>query len=369
MHKNMINLVLLLVFSMLSTSFMAGCAHMEKSPPERGTGFLYIHKPLPEASRKIDEARRAGKDQQCPEEFKAAKDTVDDAYATYLACHTKEGIAKAQQGISMANALCPPKPVAVVPVPVPVPVPAPEHYKYCETLHIEFDVDRAVVRPEYRDEIAKVGDFMKKYPTTTAVIEGHTDNVGNYDHNMDLSQRRAQAVVDYLVDNFGIDRSRLTAKGYGYTRPIADNATQEGRQKNRRIEALIDCAFDVRQIQPPEKLCMQLVLDFDSGKSDLKPGYRDQIAKVADYMKQYPTTTAVIEGHTDNVGDPDYNMKLSQRRAETVVNTLVNDFGIDRSRLTAKGYGSTRSISYNDTPEGRALNRRINAVIDCVIKK
>jgi OmpA-OmpF porin, OOP family len=176
-------------------------------------------------------------------------------------------------------------------------------------------------------------------------------------------------VVNSLAENYGIDRARLSAKGFGFTRPVADNSTQEGRQKNRRIEAIIDCAFDVQQIQPPERLCMSLVLDFDSGKADVKPQYRDQISKVADYLKQYPTTTAVIEGHTDNSGTPENNMKLSQQRAENVVSYLVDNFGIDRSRLSAKGYGSTRRISYNNTPEGRAKNRRIDAVIDCVIRK
>jgi OOP family OmpA-OmpF porin len=86
-------------------------------------------------------------------------------------------------------------------------------------------------------------------------------------------------------------------------------------------------------------------------------------------MQKYPTTTAVIEGHTDNVGSPELNMKLSQKRAENVVNYLANNFGIEKSRLSAKGYGSTRRIAYNNTPEGRQQNRRINAVIDCVISK
>jgi OOP family OmpA-OmpF porin len=257
----------------------------------------------------------------------------------------------------------------VAPAPPPPPEPTPGHYKYCVTMHVEFDIDRAVVRPEYRDEIAKVGEFMRKYPTTTAVIEGHTDNVGSYDHNMELSQRRAEAVMNYLVGKFGIDGSRLSAKGYGYTRPVADNATDEGKQKNRRIEAIIDCAFDVKQVQPPERLCMSLVIDFDSGSAGIKPEYRPEIAKVADYLKQYPTTTAVIEGHTDNVGGYEENMKLSQRRAQNVVDYLVNELGIDRSRLSAKGYGYTRSIAYNGTAEGRRKNRRINAVIDCIVKK
>ena len=86
-------------------------------------------------------------------------------------------------------------------------------------------------------------------------------------------------------------------------------------------------------------------------------------------MTRNPTTTAIIEGHTDRVGTADHNMKLSLRRAEAVVNYLVEHFGIERSRLSAKGYGFSRPIAYNSTAEGRALNRRINAIIDCVIKK
>ncbi|MBJ6725401.1 OmpA family protein [Geomesophilobacter sediminis] len=251
---------------------------------------------------------------------------------------------------------------------VPAAEPTPGHYKYCVTLGMQFDIDQAVVRPEYRDEIAKVGDFMKQYPTTTAVIEGHTDNVGDPDYNMGLSQRRAEAVVDYLVTNFGIDRSRLTAKGYGMTRPIADNSTDVGKQKNRRIQAVIDCTFTMQEVRPSERLCVSLVIDFDPGQAAIKPQYNDEIAKLADYMRRYPTTTALIEGHTDNVGGYDYNMKLSQKRADAVVNYLVDNFGIDRSRLSAKGYGYTRRIAYNDTEEGRQKNRRINAVIDCVVR-
>jgi OmpA-OmpF porin, OOP family len=252
--------------------------------------------------------------------------------------------------------------------PVPAAEPTPGHYKYCETLHIEFDVDRAIVRPEFYPQVNKVCDFMKKYPDTTGVIEGHTDNVGSPEHNMELSQRRAQAVVDYMVQNCGIDRSRLTAKGFGMTRPVADNATDEGKQKNRRIEAVIDCVTQVKEAQPPARMCMHLALEFPTGSADISPEYRSEIAKVADYMKQYPTTTGVIEGHTDNVGNPEANMRLSQKRAQNVVDYLVNNLGIERSRLTAKGYGSTRRIAYNKTPEGRALNRRVNAVIDCVVK-
>jgi len=356
---------------------LCGCAGYEKNTYKQ-MPYYYIHKELPAADRAVEEARRSGKNQQCPEEFKAAADLKDKSFSTYLACFTKEAIAQANEAAAKANALCPPKAVQAPPVepvkeeplpPIAAAEPTPESFKYCITLHTEFDVDKTEIRPQYRDEIAKVGNFMKQYPTTTAVIEGHSDNVGDPAYNLDLSHRRAESVVTYLVEAFGIDRSRLTAAGYGMSRPVADNSTDAGRQANRRIEAIIDCAFDVKKVTPPDRLCMNLNMEFDTGKADIKPQYRDEIAKVGDFMKQYPTTTAIIEGHTDNVGSSEFNMKLSKQRADNVVAYLVKNFGIEASRLEAKGYGYTRRIAYNTTAEGRQKNRRINAIIDCVIKQ
>jgi OmpA-OmpF porin, OOP family len=114
----------------------------------------------------------------------------------------------------------------------------------CETLvtiklDVEFDTNKADVKDKYRNEIKKVADFMKTYPSTTAVIEGHTDNVFTAEYNQKLSQARADSVRQYLISNFGIKASRLTAVGYGLTKPIASNNTEEGRQKNRRVQAVI----------------------------------------------------------------------------------------------------------------------------------
>jgi len=107
------------------------------------------------------------------------------------------------------------------------------------TLEVEFDTNKAIVKDEYRNEIKKVADFMKTYPNTTVVIEGHTDNVDTAEYNQKLSEARANSVRQYLIDNFGIKASRLTAVGYGETKPIASNKTEEGRQKNRRVQAVI----------------------------------------------------------------------------------------------------------------------------------
>jgi OOP family OmpA-OmpF porin len=107
------------------------------------------------------------------------------------------------------------------------------------TLNVEFDTDKAVVKDKYRNEIKRVADFMKTYPKTYAVIEGHTDNVDTAEYNQKLSEARANSVRQYLINNFGIKESRLTAVGYGLTKPIASNNTEEGRQKNRRVQAVI----------------------------------------------------------------------------------------------------------------------------------
>jgi len=113
---------------------------------------------------------------------------------------------------------------------------------------------------------------------------------------------------------------------------------------------------------------VSLKVEYATGSAQIDPKYYDEIAQVGEYMQKYPTTTAVIEGHTDNVGSMESNMKLSLQRAENVVNYLAEKYGIDRSRLSAKGYGPTRRVAYNSTAEGRQKNRRINAIIDCVVK-
>lgn len=366
------------LIALASAGSLFGCANYEVNTKRGNIPGHYIRTEMQEADRAVESARRAGKDKTCPAEFKAAEDAKDNAYDVFRACHTEEGAALAKKATALANALCPPQsaenlskaePAEVIPVPIPAAEPTPERMKYCVSLDIEFDINKADIRPQYNEEVAKVGVFMKDNPTTTAVIEGYADEVGSEAYNLQLSQRRAESVVRSLERDFGIAPARLTAKGYGKASPIATNATDAGKQKNRRISAIIDCALDVKAITvPAERLCMTLKVEFATNSSDIDARYFDEISKVGEYMSKYPTTTAIIEGHTDNVGSPALNMKLSQQRAESVVKILAEKSGIERSRLTAKGYGSTRAIAYNSTPGGRQANRRINAVIDCVIK-
>ena len=144
-------------------------------------------------------------------------------------------------------AAAPPKPVVVPPPPEaekkvePQAAPKKElKEKVTISLNVQFDTDKAVVKPKYKDDIKKVADFMKEYPDTKASIEGNTDNTGSAAYNKKLSKKRADAVAAYLVKNFGIDKSRLSTVGYGFDKPVASNKTAKGRQQNRRVDAVIE---------------------------------------------------------------------------------------------------------------------------------
>lgn len=247
--------VLIFVIAVLSMSLMVGCSHMEKAPNDR-PGYLYYHKPLPEAARALDEARMAGKDKECPAEYNAAKDMVDKAYEIYMECHTQEAIDMAQEAIGKIKALCPAKAVAemkpapmpepVVPPPAPAPEPTPpppvpvvEPMKIIlEDIH--FDFDKATLTKVATGILESNIKTLKENPDIEVQVEGHTCAHGSEDYNMALGERRANAVKEYLVKQ-GIAAARLTTISYGKTRlampeiPTAHNKESKEAKANRRV--------------------------------------------------------------------------------------------------------------------------------------
>lgn len=109
------------------------------------------------------------------------------------------------------------------------------------TLNIEFDYDKADLRPIYFDDLDVVVRVLERDPGATARIEGHADRRPRSDraYNIRLSERRAQAVLNYMADVGGLSRDRLSAHGYGFDRPLAPNDTEENMQRNRRVEIYI----------------------------------------------------------------------------------------------------------------------------------
>ncbi|ENX20102.1 OmpA family protein [Acinetobacter vivianii] len=112
-----------------------------------------------------------------------------------------------------------------------------------------------------------------------------------------------------------------------------------------------------------EDLNMELRVFFDTNKSDIKPQYKSEIAKVAEKLAEYPNATARIEGHTDNTGPRKLNERLSLARANSVKSSLVNEYNVDASRLSTQGFAWDQPIADNKTKEGRAMNRRVFAAI------
>ena len=113
-----------------------------------------------------------------------------------------------------------------------------------------------------------------------------------------------------------------------------------------------------------DELKMELRVFFDNDKSTIKSQYQPEIAKVAEKMREYPNSTARIEGHASKTGpSARYNQRLSEARAVAVKSMLTNEFGIAPNRLSTVGYGYDQPIADNDTEEGRAMNRRVYAII------
>jgi OOP family OmpA-OmpF porin len=148
----------------------------------------------------------------------------------------------------------PPPPVVVPPPPPPVDTDGdgvPDARDQCPTtprgepvdamgcgfqvrLSVQFENNSAKLKPDSLPELDTAASLLNRVTSITAVIEGHTDSVGDAAYNQKLSQQRAQSVTDYLVSK-GVSSSRLQAKGFGESQPIADNATADGRAQNRRV--------------------------------------------------------------------------------------------------------------------------------------
>lgn len=255
MHAITAKRMIIFLIAVFSASLLVGCSGLEKRPAHRG-GYLAYPPALVSADRALDEARAAGKDKECPEEFNAAKNMVDKAYEVYMACRDQEAIDLAQEAIGKIKALCPAKPVAEVkPEPVPEPVPPPAAPKpvpappppapvvepvkiILEDVH--FDFDKATLTKVAKGILDSNIKTLKENPGVAVQIEGHTCAHGAENYNMALAERRAAAVMEYLAKQ-GIASGRMTTISYGETRlampevPTPENKESSEAKANRRV--------------------------------------------------------------------------------------------------------------------------------------
>jgi OOP family OmpA-OmpF porin len=139
-----------------------------------------------------------------------------------------------------------------------------------EKINIVFDSGKAVIKPEFEKEVAKIADLAKANPNAFITIEGHTDSSGNPARNKLLSQQRAEAVRSMLVQRFSVDAARVSAVGYGSAKPVADNTTADGKAKNRRVIAVLTAEKQVMEVKKMTKPAKKAVKGKKKGKKAAK---------------------------------------------------------------------------------------------------
>ena len=227
----------------------------------------------------------------------------------------------------------------------------------CFNLKVHFAFNKANIKPKYDKELKRVADFMRANPDAHATIQAYADAVGSKEYNMELTDRRAVAVKDYLVKHFHIGADRLETEGMGKSNPVATNLTNAGRAQNRRAVRVF-CSNGKEMAEPKlRQTCVGLKVMFDKGSAKFKSEYEPEMKRVAEYMKEHPGIKGTIEGYTDNTGPDSFNKTLSLKRALAVKNRLVKGYGISAGRLKTVGFGGSRPIHTNTTAEGRAGNR------------
>ena len=228
MQKRTGKSVLIVVIAMFSL-VLVGCAGMEKRHSSR-SGYMYYHAPLVKADQALDAARMAGKDRECPAEYNAAKDDVDKAYAVYYACRTQEAIDMANEAIRKIEALCPAKSAKIAePVIILVSEPKAEEKVMVVVSEekvvilaledIHFDFDKSTLTNEAQVILKRNMKILKDNPKAKIRIAGYTSASGTDEYNQKLSERRANAVKDYLVNEGVVTPDRLSKIGYGEANP------------------------------------------------------------------------------------------------------------------------------------------------------
>ncbi len=212
-----------------------------------------------------------------------------------------------------------------------------------------------------------VGAGAKYYFTENVFAKASVDGLYGFDNN----QAEWMAGVGVGV-NFG--GSTKAAPAAAYVEPVATacaDSDNDGVCDDADLcpDTPANTAVDANGC-PVEAETVRVELDvkFDFDKSQVKQGSYSDIENLAEFMKQYPQTATTVEGHTDSVGNPAYNQKLSERRAAAVRDALVNQYGVESDRVNAVGYGKERPVADNATNEGRAINRRVEASVETQVK-
>lgn len=253
---------------------------------------------------------------------------------------------------------------------------------------VYFDFDKAKLRPESKTALDEMYDVLRQQNQIIVEIAGYTDSIGRDNYNRRLSKKRAKAVAKYLVKKKGLTRKRLAAVGYGELNPRASNATDAGRQLNRRTEFQVVKMIDQKAYDEKNRVSLA---DFDQkekqsqASANLFAGREYKVGESLPYQVHFPfgwetqltdyskgrlnlivaemkANSAMnlrIHSHADPLGASlEENRKVSDLRARTVRGYLM-DAGVEPHRLEIASYGSERPLLRSNDIGENLVNRRV----------
>jgi outer membrane protein OmpA-like peptidoglycan-associated protein len=178
----------------------------------------------------------------------------------------------------------------------------------------------------------------------------------------DLADSQAASATAIAAAQADAEKSRLAALAQSeQARKAAEQAEREKQELRSKLAVQLNLILETRDSARGLIVNISGVL-FDTGKYTLRPGAREKLAKVSGIILAYPSLKLEVEGHTDSVGTDEYNMKLSENRANSVRDYLVQQ-GINTSSIAARGFGESQPVTTNDTAAGRQQNRRVELVV------
>jgi outer membrane protein OmpA-like peptidoglycan-associated protein len=269
------------------------------------------------ARQSLETARSAGKAKECPSDFAAAEQLVNQAESLCQQCKTQEANALANQAAAKVNALCPAKPTPPPPPPPPPAAAAPTVSISAASTSIEQGACTNL-----------------SWTTTNAKSTSIDQGVGAVD-----------ASGSRQVCPTSTTRYTLTANGDGGTR--SDSATVNVAAKPT----------------PTDKLTIHV--NFETNKSDIRKADVSDLQKAEAFVKKYSACKIEIDGYTDSTGGPKINQPLSERRADAVKKWLLDHGATSEDHITTKGFGASNPVADNKTAKGRFQNRRAEILVFC----
>jgi len=237
-----------------------------------------------------------------------------------------------------------------------------------ELNHIYYAFDKYHLKESAKVELDKVVNLLRQYPEMEIDLNSHTDSRGSDTYNEWLSTERARSAVDYIVSK-GIERRRVTAKGYGESTPVNEclntmKCSEDKHQMNRRTEFRIlnlgektilksntskpkKLTFEGGGNSPQNLPVVQSVF-YPASQTNLTAVDKDNLRSIVEKMKRHDGMTVQVASYTDAIGNAAFNQELSERRAQRIANYMSSQ-GIRSKRISVVGYGESYS---NDCPDG-----------------